>query len=77
MGNRGRIAKGLKQGVAISETGIFIDGCAVLVGHPDGDHASVVSKSFAKDLSHVLAKSKEPSMRDLITGRFDMQGLLN
>ncbi len=66
MVNRPRIIhnKKPKQGMAIADCKIAINGCQVLMGHPDPAHATATARQFKAHLADVINRAGCVNMSD-------------
>ena len=58
--------RGMKQGIAIADTMVSVYDCQVLLGHPDAGKATDSALQFSKDLTHVVSRSQQITLRDVI-----------
>ena len=67
MGNRRRVLGSLKQQMAIADTHMAVNGCQVLLGHPDPARATATAKLFKVQLSGVITRASCVNMSDFYT----------
>jgi len=73
MGNIHRIRRGMRSKVALSDTGIAVNGCRVLLGHPDEAHAVSTAKGFALMFATALNRSRCVNMNDIYSSMTDIR----
>ncbi len=73
MGNKRRILRGMKQSMALADTKMSINGCQVLMGHPDPAHVTATAKQFKGHLADVIARAGCVNMGDIYNNYVDVQ----
>lgn len=73
MGNRRRVLNGLKQKMALADTHMAVNGCQVLMGHPNPAHATRTAKEFKEQLSGVIARARCVNMSDIYNEMAEVQ----
>lgn len=63
----------LKQKIALADTKMAVNGCQVLLGHPDPAHATRMAGEFAKMLQITLTRSRCVNMSDIYNGMLEVQ----
>jgi hypothetical protein len=62
-----------KQHISLADTKMSINGCQVLMGHPDPAHAQAAAKVFKSQLSDVINRSVCVTMGDFYAANMDIQ----
>ena len=58
--------------IALADTKMSINGCQVLMGHPDPAHAQATAKVFKGQLSDVISRAGCVTMGDFYNASFEM-----
>lgn len=72
MGNKARFRKTVKQPVALADTHMQVNGCQVLLGHPDANKARQTAAVFKKMLGETVARAKMVNIGDMYNAHFEM-----
>lgn len=67
-----KVFKNQKQRISLADTKMSINGCQVLMGHPDPNHAAVTAKVFKGQLSDVISRAGCYTMGDFYNAYFEM-----
>lgn len=72
MGNKNQVIRPIhkKARVALVDTHMAINGCQILLAHPDPGHADKVAKEFAGAFPVMMSRSKVPNMQDYYREHF-------
>ena len=73
MGNRQRVLGSLKQQMALADTHMAVNGCQVLLGHPDPACATAAAKMFKSQLSSALTRASCVNMSDIYNQMAEVQ----
>ena len=73
MGNRRRVLRGIKQQMAIADTHMAVNGCQVLLGHPDPARATATAKLLKSQLSAALTRASCVNMSDIYNASIEVQ----
>ncbi len=73
MGNRRRVLGSLKQQMAIADTHMAVNGCQVLMGHPDPARATATAKLFKNQLASVIDRARCVNMSDIYNASIEVQ----
>jgi hypothetical protein len=60
------------QKIALADTKMSINGCQVLMGHPDPAHAQATAKVFKGQLSSVISRAGCVTMGDFYSASIEM-----
>lgn len=72
MGNKRRVLRpGKKRGIPMADTGMLINGCRVVLAHPDPVRATKVAKTFAEAFPVMMARARVPNMQDFYKSHFE------
>ena len=64
MAKRIRLSGNNKPRVSLSPTGMFINGCQLLIGHPDPVHSRSTAVQFKVHLSDVMSRAGRVTLCD-------------
>ncbi|MCK5610249.1 hypothetical protein KAR91_50720 [Candidatus Pacearchaeota archaeon] len=73
MGNKRRIMRPNhgKKKIAMVDTKMAINGCQVLLAHPDPVKATQTARKFAEAFPAMMARSRVPNMQDFYKSHFE------
>jgi hypothetical protein len=58
--------------MALSPTGLQVNGCQVLIGHPNPEKSKETAKGFADYLAKNARRAAQPNMSDMYRAHFGM-----
>ena len=70
MGNKRRVLR-KKQGVAMADTRVVLNGCQVVLVHPDPVRAAQAARKFTEAFPVMMARSRVPNMQDFYKSHFE------
>lgn len=72
MARPSKVFKNQPQKISLADTKMSINGCQVLMGHPDPAHAQATAKVFKGQLSDVIRRAGSYTMGDFYAANIEI-----